>query len=194
MSDVLSRVPEAEVDSLFIGRWSPRAFAAKPVPEGELASLFEAARWAPSCYNEQPWLFLYADRDEELSIFRPLLVDANRAWAERAPVLAFVLARRKFARNGKANDWAAFDAGAAWMSLALRARQRGLATHAMAGIRKDAAYEALGVPKDDYDILCAVAIGYMGDADALPADLREREKPSGRKPLAEVARRGKWNP
>jgi nitroreductase len=192
MSDISSRVPEAEVDSIFIERWSPRAFSEKPVPEDALASLFEAARWAPSCYNEQPWLFLYADRVEELKIFRPLLVDANRAWADHAPVLAFALARRKFARNGKTSDWAAFDAGAAWMSLALQARRLGLCTHAMAGIRKNEAYAVLGVPRDDYEIVCAVAVGYMGGKDALPAEIREREMPSTRKSLAEVARRGKF--
>jgi nitroreductase len=131
------RVPEARVDPLFIDRWSPRAFSPEPIPSETLASLFEAARWAPSCYGEQPWLFLYAARPHDLELFRSLLVDGNRVWADRAPALAFAFARLKFSRNGKPNRWAQFDTGAAWMSLALQARTLGLYTHGMGGIHAE---------------------------------------------------------
>src|SRR4051812_17943450 len=113
------RIPAAKVDGLFIERWSPRAFSPEKVSPDDLAALFEAARWAPSSSNEQPWFFLYAATDEQLALFRPLLVDGNRVWADRAPVLAFLFAR-KFSRrkSDQANRWGEFDAGAAWMALA----------------------------------------------------------------------------
>src|SRR5437870_4918347 len=101
--DFKNRIPEAEIDPMFIERWSPRAFDAKPVSDKILASLFEAARWSPSCFNEQPWLFLYANTEEDLQYFRPLLVDQNRAWADKVPVLVFAFAKRNFAYNGKPN-------------------------------------------------------------------------------------------
>jgi nitroreductase len=187
-----TRIPEAEVDPEFIERWSPRAFSPKPVSDKILASLFEAARWAPSSSNEQPWLFLYANTEEDLQIFRPLLVDANRVWADKVPVLAFAIARRTFAKNGNPNRCAVFDTGAAWMSLTLQARKLDLYTHGMGGIHVDKVYEVLGVPKDQYEVICGIAIGYLGDPSQLSAQLQEREKPSPRKPLSEVAVRGKF--
>ena len=191
-SPVPSRVPTVPIDPMFLDRWSPRAFAPEPVSKEALASLFEAARWAPSCYNEQPWLFLYASKEEDLDVFRSLLTPKNRVWAEGAPVLAIVLARRAFEKNGKPNRWAAFDAGAAWMSLALQARRLGLYTHAMAGFDEERAYEALGAPKERYEAMAAIAIGRRGDPPQLPEDLARRETPSLRKPLAEVAIEGRY--
>jgi nitroreductase len=185
------RVPEARVDPLFIDRWSPRAFSSEPVPPETLASLFEAARWAPSCYGEQPWLFLYATQPPDLERFRSLLVDGNRVWADRAPVLAFVFARRLFARNNKPNRWCQFDAGAAWMSLALQARMLGLYTHGMGGFHEERVYEALNVPREKYEAMAGIAIGRIGDPSILPADLAGIEKPNSRKPLAQVAVEGK---
>jgi len=185
------RTPEAEVDPQFLERWSPRAFADDPVDAAHLASLFEAARWAPSCFNEQPWLFVYAVEAEDRARVLDLLVEANRAWARRAPVLGVVFARRHFARNGDANRWAAFDAGAASMSLALQAGRLGLAAHFMGGFDADRAGEALGAPASDYEPMAAFALGRRGDASSLPEALAERERPSGRKPLAEVAVEGR---
>jgi nitroreductase len=186
------RVAEADVDQLFLERWSPRAFSAKPVPEAVLQSLFEAARWAPSPLNDQPWLFLYAATAEHLKVFRPLLADSNRRWADVAPVLTFVFARRHFARDGKLNRAAAFVAGAAFMSLAIQARGLGLYTHPMGGYHEDEVYEVLGVPRERYELQAAVTIGYLGETTALPHDLQEREKPSLRKPLADVALAGRF--
>ena len=184
------RVTEAAVDPLFPGRWSPRAFSPQPVPREALLSLFEAARWAPSANNEQPWLFLYADEEPLLARFRPLFVDANRVWCDQAPALAFILARLHSSFDGKVNRWAQFDTGSAWMSLALQARLLGLYAHAMAGIHRDQVYDALNVPRSEYEVMAGLAIGYYGDPATLPPALREREKPNERKPLAEVARRG----
>ncbi|NIM65421.1 MAG: nitroreductase [Candidatus Latescibacteria bacterium] len=187
------REPQAHVDPIFLDRWSPRALSREPVPESMIESLFEAARWAPSCYNEQPWLFIYAATEEDLSLYRPLLVEGNRQWADNAPVLAFALARKNFARNNKPNDWAAFDTGAAWMSLALQARRLGLYAHAMAGILKDKVYEVLNIPRDEYEVICAIAIGRYGDPSQLPASLKSSEIPNKRKSLNEVAVQGKFS-
>jgi nitroreductase len=182
----------APVDPLFTGRWAPRAFSPEPIPQETLDSLFEAARYAPSSANEQPWLFLYASTEEELALFRPLLVDANRLWADKAPVVAFAFARRTFERNGKPNRWAAFDTGAAWMSLALQAHLLGLVTHAMGGIHDEKVYEVLGVPQGEYEVMCGIAIGKYGNPEELAENFRAREKPSPRKPREQVAIRGRF--
>jgi nitroreductase len=180
------RVPEAEVDSMFVDRWSPRAFLPDPIPEHQVKSLFEAARWAPSCFNEQPWLFMYATTAEDRNRFASALVEKNRVWASKAPMLLFVLAKRNFAQSGKPNRYAPFDAGAAWMSFALQARKLGLYAHGMAGFDINKAYEVLGVSKEEYDVMAAVAVGKKGDPQQLPLQAREMEAPNGRKPLSEV--------
>lgn len=185
------RVPEHPADDLFVGRWSPRAFAPDPVDAATLSTLFEAARWSPSCFNEQPWLFVYAVKDEDRVRFAASLMEGNRAWAESAPALAYVFARRRFERNDKPNRHAGFDAGAAWMSLALQARLLGLCTHAMAGFDAAAAHAATGVPEAEWEVMAAIAIGRMGDAATLPEPLRQRESPSGRKPWSAVAVEGR---
>jgi nitroreductase len=184
----------APVDPLFTGRWSPRAFSSEPIPQETLDLLFEAARFAPSSVNEQPWLFLYARTEEELARFRPLLVEQNQLWANKAPVLAFAFARRTFQKNGKPNRWAAFDTGAAWMALSLQAHLLGLVTHAMGGIVTEKVYEVLGVPEAEYEALCGIAIGKYGDPAALPEQFRDREKPSPRKPREQVAIHGRFVP
>ncbi|MEJ2698495.1 MAG: nitroreductase family protein [Desulfuromonadales bacterium] len=186
------RTPDTEIDAMFCDRWSPRSYSDDPVSEEDLQSLFEAARWAPSCYNEQPWLFIYAATAEDRARFATALVEKNRRWAERAPVLLFVLARRRFALTGKENRHAPFDAGAAWMSLALQARKRGLYTHGMAGFSQERAYELLGVSEEDYHIMAAVALGRRGAPEVLPENLLEMEAPNNRKPHAEVAMEGKF--
>ena len=184
------RQPEADVDSSFFDRWSPRAFSAEPLTEDQLVALFEAARWAPSCFNEQPWLFRYAVTAEERARFATALTEKNRQWAAQAAVLLFVLTRRHYAKSGRDNRHAAFDAGAAWVSLALQARKLGLFAHAMAGFDREAAAALLAVDLQEYDIMAAVAIGHYGDPATLPDELRALEAPNSRKPLAEVARQG----
>jgi len=184
------RRAEAPVDELFIERWSPRAFRDEPLSETEVAGLFEAARWAPSCYNDQPWLFLYARAPEDRARFLQILTEGNRVWASRAPLLAFVLARRAFRHNGRVNRHALFDAGAAWMSLALQARRLGLYAHGMAGFSPEKVYADLGVPEAEYDAIAAVAVGRLGDPGTLPENLAAMEHPNQRKPPVEVAREG----
>ena len=186
------RIPTVDVDSQFLDRWSPRAFDPSPLTDDQLAALFEAARWAPSCYNDQPWLFLYAVTPEDRARFAGALVPANQVWAPHAALLLFVLCRRRFRHNNQENRHARFDAGAAWMALALQARKLGLHAHAMAGFSRQKAYEILAVPPEDYDIMAAVAVGRRGDAQMLPDDVAAREQPSDRKPLSEVARRGQF--
>lgn len=181
------------VDEQFVERWSPRAFADEAVTEEELRTLFEAARWAPSCYNDQPWCFVYARSDADLKRFREVLVDGNRRWADRAPVLVLLFSRKTFGHSGKSNRHFGFDAGAAWLSLALQARKLGLYAHAMAGFSTEKAHEVAGVP-EGWRAMAAIAVGRRGDAAELPEDLRAREAPNDRKPLDEVAVEGRFSP
>lgn len=185
-----TRTPHAEVDAAFVERWSPRSFSDETLAPGQVESLFEAARWAPSASNLQPWLFVYADDEETLARARPIVRDGNRRWADRAPLLVFVFARRANPATGEPNRLAAFDTGAAWMSLALQAQKLGLVAHAMGGIHQDRAYAILGVPGEEYESLCAIAVGRRAEPDALPDDLRAREVPSTRRPIGEFALRG----
>ncbi len=181
------RQPDVEVDPRFPDRWSPRAFSPEPVAPADLEAVFEAARWAPSANNEQPWRFVFASTEQARRRFVQALVPFNQQWAQHAPVLIFVLTRRHFVRNSKPNRWAAFDAGAAWMALALAARGRGLYSHAMGGFDQELALQVCGVDGAEYEVMAAVALGRRADPARLDAGLREREQPSGRKPMAEVA-------
>ena len=107
------RAPDAPVNPMFLDRWSPRAFDPTPLPEEDIATLFEAARWAPSCFNEQPWMFVYGTSAEERKIFLEILTEGNRVWTKNAPVLAISFARRTFARNDRPNRHAGHDCGPA---------------------------------------------------------------------------------
>jgi nitroreductase len=178
------------VDDQFVARSSPRAFADEPVDEADLEAIFEAARWAPSSYNEQPWRFAYAVDEADRERFLEAILDANETWAKDAPVLALVLADTTFDHDGSENRHAWFDSGAAWMSLALQAHELGLATHAMGGIDPERAAEILDAP-EDYEVVCAIAIGVPGDPERLPDELAEQERsPSDRKPLDEIVAEG----
>jgi len=183
-----TRTPESEVDSMFTDRWSPRAFLSDPIPEHQIKSLFEAARWAPSCFNEQPWLFVYATEPEQRAKLVSILVPKNQRWADKCPLLMFALARKNFKQGGRENRHAPFDTGAAWMALALQARRLGLYAHGMAGFNQEKAYEVLGVSKDEYHVMAAIAVGRKDEAaDDLPEDLRAMESPNTRKEPSEVA-------
>ncbi len=189
------RVPQAAADPLFVERWSPRAFSPEPVDPATLDAVFEAARWAPSSANEQPWTFVYATRPQDRARFAEGLAEMNRLWASTAPVLAYLVVRKKILNGtwaGQPNPTAWFDAGAAWMSLALQAHLSGLSAHAMGGIDREKAAAVLGVPREEYDVAIAIALGHRGPAEALPPTLAERERPSGRRPLREVAVEGRF--
>jgi nitroreductase len=177
---------------MFTERWSPRSFLEKPIPDEIVDALFEAARWAPSCFNEQPWLFLYAVSEEDRVRFSETLTDANREWASNAPLLIYIAARRKFSGQDRENKWHRFDTGSAWMSLTMQARLRGLYTHGMAGFKRQEAYEMLGLPEDDYDLIAAAAVGYRGGPGALSPSQAEREHPNDRKPLTEIRCEGRF--
>ena len=162
----------------------------EPLADEELMTLFEAARWAPSTYNEQEWRFLYAKRGtEHWHTFFDLLMDANKVWCQRAAVLVVVLSHKVFERNGKPNPVHTFDTGAAFENLALQGAAMGLVVHGMAGFDRNKARAALGVP-DDYAVEAMIALGRPGDPADLPPELREREKPSERKAVAQFVREG----
>ncbi len=180
----MTRKAQAEVNDLFINRWSPRAFADKQVPDHLLKSVLEAARWSPSSYNEQPWHFYIARTEEDKERYLDLLIDFNRNWAKTAPVIGFITTRRRFAKNDEENDVAEFDAGAAWMSMTLQARMHGLYTHGMAGIKHDEIYDTLDIDRDEHKLLCGFTLGYKGDQSKIAEDLRR--EPNDRKDLAEI--------
>ncbi len=170
------------VNELFYQRWSPRAFKSSPVPQESLEIIFDAARWAPSCYNEQPWLFVTAT-EKSHETFVNLLLEGNQSWAKTAPVIGFVVASRHFKRNGKDNDFAQFDAGAAWMSMTLQARMLGLYTHGMGGIKFDEVYTTLNLDQSKYQVLCGFVLGELDRGD-----LVEPVQVSSRKALVDTWR------
>jgi nitroreductase len=179
------RKPDYPIESLFFRRWSPRAMSGQPLTEKELLTLFEAARWAPSTFNEQEWRFLYARRDtSHWPIFFGLLMEANQVWCQKAAVLVVALARKTFSRNGKPNSVFLFDTGSAWENLALQATAMGLVAHGMAGFDFERARTELRVP-DDFAVAAMFALGRPGNPDDLPAEAREREVPSPRRPVRE---------
>ena len=186
------RTADHPIEDLFLKRWSPRAMSGQPLADADLMRLFEAARWAPSTYNEQEWRFLFARRETpQWDDFFGLLMDANKAWCKNAAVLCVVLSRTVFARNGKPNVVHTFDAGSSFMSLALQGAAMGLVVHGMSGFDYDAARSALGVPAD-FSVDAMFAVGHPGDPDDLPPDARKMEKPSDRKPVGEIIREGKF--
>lgn len=175
-------------------RWSARAFAPRSVATADLLSLLEAARWAPSGGNEQPWHFIVARRQEPAAFETLLacLVPANQRWAKDAGVLVLIVARMHLARSGKPNAYALHDAGLALANLLLEATARGLATHPMAGFDATAARTAFGIPAG-FDPVTAVAVGHPGDPNTLPEDLQTREvAPRQRQPLADLVFATAW--
>lgn len=143
------RQPDWPIESLFVRRWSPRAMNAESLAEGELNRLFEAARWAPSSYNEQEWRFLYAERkSEDWPLFFNLLMEANQVWCRNAAALIVVVSKKTFTRNGKPNGVHSFDAGLATQNLLLQAASMNLVGHGMAGFDRNAAQRDLEVPDD----------------------------------------------
>ncbi len=173
---------------LILDRWSPRAFDPRPIDDATLLTVFEGARWAPSSFNYQPWRFVYAKNgDANWDAFLGALIPFNQSWADRASVLIYVLSDTIMEVYGerKPSHSHSFDAGAAWMALALQAYSMGLITHGMTGVDFEAAAKVVNLP-EGFRVEAAVALGYPGDAADLPDGLREREVPSDRKPLSET--------
>jgi nitroreductase len=182
------------VHDLIRERWSPRAFADKPVPQDVLRSIFEAARWAPSSNNEQPWAYLVATRDDKESFEKALsvLVEFNANWARSAPVLAIAVSKLTFAKQNAPNRNAQYDTGAASALLSVEATARGLAVHQMAGFDPEKARQVFGIPAG-WEAIAAIAIGYPGDPASLPPPLKDREMaPRTRKPITEFVMAGHW--
>jgi nitroreductase len=183
----------APLHELIRERWSPRAFADRSLEPETIRSLLEAARWAPSSFNGQPWTYILAKKDqpEEFARLASCLVDGN-AWAKRAPLLLLAVAKTHFAHNGQPNRHAFHDVGLANGNLVLQAGAMGLVVHQMAGFLPDRARELFGIP-EGYEPATMVAVGYPGEVNDLPEPLRAREtSPRARKPLAEMAFTGKW--
>lgn len=166
-------------------RWSPRAFADTKVTHEEILALLDSARYAPSCFNEQPWRFLIADNEEKLAKMRSVLTDSNREWAIRAPVLILIAAVKTFEKNNAPNPWHQFDAGTAWGYLSLEAQRLGLITHAMGGFNKENARKAFGI-SEDLTIITVVAVGRYGDKSTLSPVQQEREYPQTREAIKDL--------
>lgn len=185
---------EYPVHELIRERWSPRAFSGKEIAPADLRSLFEAARWAPSSSNEQPWAFIVATRNDEENFTKALqpLVEFNANWAKHAYVLGFAVSELAFAKNNAPNRNAQYDTGAAMAWLTVEATARGLFVHQMAGFDPETAREVFEIPAG-WDAIAAFAMGYPGDPASLPQPYRDRESsPRQRKPIREFVITGKW--
>lgn len=182
------------VEPLFLERWSPRAFTGEEIPSAELNSLFEAARWAPSSFNSQPWRFLYARRGTPaFETFLALLNPYNQQWAKNAAVLIIALSAKSFVRPGSDETLVSrthsFDTGAAWALLALQATKLGWHAHGIGGFDAEKARTALNVP-DDVSVEIAIAVGRRGEPSLLPESFHKGETPNGRRPISETAFEG----
>lgn len=188
------RTADHPIDKVFLERWSPRAFTGETIPQSVLFTLFEAARWAPSSYNSQPWRFLYATNgNAHWDKFLNLLIPFNQSWAKTASALVYVVSKTTMTSPGKdapiPSHSHSFDTGAAWGCLALQATMLGWHTHGMVGVEFDRVRTELKVP-DDYRVEAAIAIGRLGPKTLLPEALQAREFPSPRLPVAEIALEG----
>jgi nitroreductase len=184
------RKPSQPVDNLFVDRWSPRAMSGEEIPEHEIMTLFEAARWAPSSFNNQPWRILYARRDSEhWPVFFNLLVEGNKVWCKNAAALLLFVSKTTFDHSGQPSRTHSFDCGAAWENLALQGTIKGYVVHGMQGFDYDRAKSELGIP-DGFQVEAMIAVGKPGDPATLPEKVRERETPNDRKPLSEIVCEG----
>jgi nitroreductase len=184
----------APIHDVLRHRWSPRAFDNRSVEPEKLRSLFEAARWAASSFNAQPWYFIVGTKDDPENYKRvtDCFIEFNQGWTKGAPVVALSVARLKFEHNGETNRHAFHDVGQAAANLALQATAMGLQIHQMAGILPDKAREIFGIP-DGFEAVAGIALGYPGDPASLPDGLREKEvAPRERKPLNSFVFTGKW--
>lgn len=180
------------LNPLIHNRWSPRAMTGEEMSDEELMPLFEAARWAPSSYNGQPWRFIYAKRNTPAwgPIF-DLMIEFNQSWTKNAAVIGVVISKNTFDKNGKPARTHSYDTGSAWMSLALEGTGRGYVVHGMEGFDYDKAKKVLNIP-DDHTVEAMFAIGKRAPKESLPPDLQTREVPSDRRPLQEILMVGKF--
>lgn len=188
------RKPEHKLNPLILSRWSPRSMTGEEISDEELMSLFEAARWAPSSYNNQPWRFIYAKRNTKHwdKLFN-LMVEFNQSWTKNAAVLVVVISHTNFEHNNNPSVTHSFDTGAAWENFALQAASMGLVTHGMQGFDYEKAKKELEIP-EDYSVEAMIAIGKRGRKEDLPKEMQEREIPSIRKPLKDIIMEGKFKP
>jgi nitroreductase len=185
------RKPEHKVDEIFLNRWSPRAMSGEEIDEKTLFQLFESAKWAPSSNNNQPWRFIYGRcNTKNWTTFFNLLAEGNQGWAKNAAVLIVVISKTTF-DNGSNARTHSYDAGAAWENFALQGSLAGLVVHGMQGFDYDKAKEALHIP-DDYKVEAMIAVGKKGKKEDLPQYQQEREFPSARKSIAEIAMEGSF--
>lgn len=193
MTKFMNRESIYPIQPLILSRVSSRAFSDERLTEEELMSLFEAARWAPSSYNNQPWRFVYARLGEkEWDVFFDALVDFNKSWTKNADTLVVVVSKDNFEHNNKPSQTAHFDTGAAWMNLALEAHARQIVAHGMQGFDYAAIKKNLLIP-DGFTIEAMIAIGKPGDKEKLPLEIRDKEIPSDRKPLNEIVFKAQFN-
>jgi nitroreductase len=186
------RAPDHPVDPLFVDRWSPRAMSGEPIAEEELFVLFEAARWAPSSGNLQPWRMLYAHREtSDWPTFFGLLNEGNRTWCRNAAVLVVVASQQTNSRTGAPLKTHSYDTGAAWQNLALQGTRSGLVVHGMAGFDYDRARQELRIP-DTWRVEAMIAIGRHGRVEDLSESLQARETPSQRHPVTAFVYKGAW--
>lgn len=189
-----SASPDHPIHELISERWSPYSYSNRPVPQADLLSIFEAARWAASSFNEQPWRYIVATRDRTDDFERILscLLDGNRTWAKEVPTLALGCIRTTFSRNNKPNRVAQHDLGLASASLSLEATSRGVYVHQMAGLMADKAREVFGIP-EGFEAVTALALGYRSESGTGDSSLLARdERPRTRRPLDEFVFGGHW--
>ena len=192
MTKLAERTAAYAIDPLILNRWSPRAMSGEPITKVDLMPLIEAARWAPSSYNSQPWRFIYAIHGSpQWNHFTSLLDEFNRSWAPKAGALLVLASKKEFEWGGAARTHS-FDAGAAWQNFALQGSVSGLVVHGMEGFDYARARELLHVP-DDYAIEMMIAVGKPGDVRQLTGELVTMEKPSDRRATAEIAFEGRFH-
>lgn len=173
------------VDQQFVRRWSPRYFTSVALSNDVRDRLIEAARWAPSCYNEQPWHFYLSDA-ASFSDYLGLLVEGNQQWAKSTSLIGFLVVKKHFSKNNKDNQYAEFDAGAAWMSLALQARKEGWYAHGMGGIKHHEVADYLSIDTQTHKVVMGFAVGKLADLNEADEETREAERPNQRKPLTDI--------
>jgi nitroreductase len=186
------RKPHFDIDTFFLNRWSPRSMSGDEIGRDILFSLFEAARWAPSSNNNQPWRFIYACRNTDYwPIFFDLLTEQNKVWAKNAAVLIVVISKKTFDYNEKPARTHSYDTGAAWENFALQGSLKALVVHGMQGFDYDKARRTLNIP-DVFQVEAMISVGKHGKNEDLPEVLQEREIPSPRKNLSEIVMEGSF--